>query len=121
MKSLSVSRIVVVADSGQGEFLATRLRRMNVAEVRAVTELEEARRLCQSGHADACLVAVDAPVPDCVPPPESDERLLNSRRRGGCVNPAMPMLAWWRSMRQFPIAFRPLKAMRQGALAAFRR
>jgi hypothetical protein len=72
MKSLSVSRIVVVADSGQGEVLATRLRRMNVAEVKAVTELEEARRLCQSGQADACLVAVDAPVPDCVPPPESD-------------------------------------------------
>ena len=72
MKSLSVSRIVVVADSGQGEFLATRLRRMNVADVRAVTELGEARRLCQSGHADACLVAVDAPVPDCVPSPESD-------------------------------------------------
>jgi len=72
MKSLSVSRIVVVADSGQGELLATRLRRMKVAEVKAVTELEEARRLCQSGHADACLVAVDAPVPDCVPPPESD-------------------------------------------------
>jgi hypothetical protein len=72
MKALSVSRIVVVADSGQGEFLTTRLRRMNVAEVRAVTELEEARRLCQSGHADACLVAVDGPVPDCVPPPESD-------------------------------------------------
>lgn len=72
MKSLSVSRIVVVADSGQGEVLATRLRRMNVAEVKAVTKLEEARRLCQSGHADACLVAVDAPVPDCVPLSESD-------------------------------------------------
>jgi hypothetical protein len=81
MKSLSVSRIVVVADSGQGKVLATRLRRMNVAEVKAVTELEEARRL---------------------------------------VNRATLMLAWWRSMRLFPIAYRPLKAKRQDALAAFR-
>src|SRR5215510_1127879 len=46
MKSLSVSRIVVVADSGQGEVLATRLRRMNVAEVKAVTELDAPGRSC---------------------------------------------------------------------------
>jgi hypothetical protein len=72
MKSIRVSRIVVVADSDQGHVLAARLRRMEVAKVTAVTGLEEARRLCQSGGADACLVTVDAPVPDGVPQAESD-------------------------------------------------
>ena len=73
MKSIRVSRIVVVvADNDQGQILAARLRRMDVAEVMAVPELEEARHLCQSGDADACLVTVDTPVPDDVPPPECD-------------------------------------------------
>jgi CheY-like chemotaxis protein len=72
MKSIRVSRIVVVADNDQGQVLAARLRRMEVAKVTAVANLEEARRLCQSGGADACLVAIDAPVPDGVPAAESD-------------------------------------------------
>jgi hypothetical protein len=72
MKSIKRSRIVVVADSDQGRILAARLRRMEVAEVTAVAGLEEARRLCQSGSADVCLVAVGNPVPDCVPAPEGD-------------------------------------------------
>ena len=72
MKSIRSSRIVVVADSEHGHILAARLRRMEVAEVTAVTGIEEARRLCQSGCADACLVAVGVAVPDCVPTPESD-------------------------------------------------
>ena len=72
MKSIKRSRIVVVADSDQGRILAARLRRMEVAEVTAVAGLEEARRLCQLGSADACLVAIDTPVPDCVPAPEAD-------------------------------------------------
>jgi len=72
MKSIRVSRIVVVADSDQGAVLAARLRRMDVAKVTAVTGLEEARRLCQLGSADACLVTVDAPVPDGVPAVEGD-------------------------------------------------
>ena len=72
MKSIRSSRIVVVADSEHGHILAARLRRMEVAEVTAVTGIEEARRLCQSGCADACLVAVGGAVPDCVPTPESD-------------------------------------------------
>jgi len=63
---------VVVTDSDQGRILATRLRRMDIAKVTAVIGLEEARRLCQSGGADACLVAIDAPVPDGVPVAESD-------------------------------------------------
>ncbi|MGC2074187.1 MAG: hypothetical protein WA694_23210, partial [Pseudolabrys sp.] len=69
MKSMRGLRVVVVIDS---EHLAARLRRMEVAQVTAVRGLEEARLLCQSGNADACLVAVDAPVPDGVPMQESD-------------------------------------------------
>ena len=72
MKSIRSSRIVVVADSEHGHILAARLRRMEVAQVTAVTGIKEARRLCQSGCADACLVAVGVAVPDCVPTPESD-------------------------------------------------
>jgi DNA-binding response OmpR family regulator len=72
MKSIRASRIVVVTDSDQGRILATRLRRMDIAKVTAVIGLEEARRLCQSGGADACLVAIDTPVPDGVPVTESD-------------------------------------------------
>lgn len=72
MKSMRGLRVVVVIDSEHGHMLATRLRRMEVAQVTAVRGLEEARLLCQSGNADACLVAVDAPVPDGVPMQESD-------------------------------------------------
>ncbi|MGA7039493.1 MAG: hypothetical protein WB752_04685, partial [Pseudolabrys sp.] len=72
MKSMRGLRVVVVIDSEHGHMLAARLRRMEVAQVTAVRGLEEARLLCQSGNADACLVAVDAPVPDGVPMQESD-------------------------------------------------
>lgn len=72
MKSMRGLRVVVVIDSEHGHLLAARLRRMEVAQVTAVRGLEEARLLCQSGNADACLVAVDAPVPDGVPMQESD-------------------------------------------------
>jgi hypothetical protein len=72
MKSIRFSRIVVVADSGHDHILAARLRRMQMAKITAVTDVEEARRLCQSGAADACLVAIDGPVPDGVPAAESD-------------------------------------------------
>ncbi len=64
MKSIKLSRIVVVADSDHGRDLVAHLRRMEVARVIAVTGLGEARRLCQSGGADACLVTVDGALPD---------------------------------------------------------
>lgn len=63
MKSMRGLRVVVVIDSEHGHMLAARLRRMEVAQVTAVRGLEEARLLCQSGNADACLVAVDARSP----------------------------------------------------------
>ena len=72
MKSMKGLRVVVVTDSEHGHVLAARLRRMEIAQVTAVTGLEEARLLCQSGRADACLVAVGAPVPDAAPTKESD-------------------------------------------------
>ena len=72
MKSMKGLRVVVVTDSEHGHVLAARLRRMEVAQVTAVAGLEEARLLCQSGRADACLVAVGAPVPDAAPTTESD-------------------------------------------------
>jgi hypothetical protein len=71
MKSIKFSRVIVVVDSGD-HILVARLRRMEVAKVTAVTGLEEAQRLCQAGAADACLVAIDSPVPDGVPAAETD-------------------------------------------------
>jgi len=72
MKSIRVARIVVVADSDQGQILAARLRRMDIAKVTAVAGFEEARRLCQLGDADACLVAIGAPIPDGIPAGENE-------------------------------------------------
>ena len=72
MKSIRRSRIVVVADGNRGHVLTARLRRMDVAQVTAVTDLEEARQLCRVGGADACLVAIDLAVPDDTPTAESD-------------------------------------------------
>jgi len=72
MRSMKGLRVVVVTDSEHGHALAARLRRMEVAQVTAVSGLDEARHLCQSGRADACLVAVGPPVPDAPPMKESD-------------------------------------------------
>jgi len=72
MKSMKGLRVVVVTDSEHGHVLAARLRRMEIAQVTAVAGLEEAQLLCQSGRADACLVAVGTPVPDAAPTKESD-------------------------------------------------
>lgn len=72
MKSMKGLRVVVVTDSEHGHVLAARLRRMEIAQVTAVAGLEEAQLLCQSGRADACLVAVGAPVLDAARTKESD-------------------------------------------------
>jgi hypothetical protein len=64
MKSIRRSHIVVVTKSNHGRDLMARLRRMDVAQVTAVADLEEARRLCRVGNADACLVAIDLTLPD---------------------------------------------------------
>jgi hypothetical protein len=67
MKSIRRAHIVVVAECGRGMLLAARLRRMDVAWVTAVNGLDQARRLCQSGGADLCLVAFGGCAPDAVP------------------------------------------------------
>jgi DNA-binding response OmpR family regulator len=72
MKSIRRANIVVVADSHQCLLLAARLRRMEVAQVTTVAGLDEARRLCQAGDTDACLVAFNDLVLDAAPVAESD-------------------------------------------------
>jgi hypothetical protein len=56
MKSVERARIVVVADEVRGFRLAARLRRMDLSRVATVARLEEARCICRTGCADACLV-----------------------------------------------------------------
>ncbi|HVZ53237.1 MAG TPA: hypothetical protein VG986_14830 [Pseudolabrys sp.] len=72
MKSIRCAHIVVVADSDQGLMLVARLRRMEVAQVTSVAHVEEARQLCESGGADACIVAFDDAIPDALPPADND-------------------------------------------------
>lgn len=56
MKSVRMARIVVVAERDFGFSLAARLRRMELSRVATVTRLDDARRICRGGGADACLV-----------------------------------------------------------------
>ena len=72
MKSIRRAHVVVVTNCEYGLLLAARLRRMDVARVTEVPQLEEARRCCQSGEVDACIVALDDRVPDTIPIAESD-------------------------------------------------
>src|SRR5260221_6130725 len=76
MKSIRRSHIVVVADSNRGHDLTARLRRMDVAQVTAVKDLEEARRLCRVGKPEACLVVIDLLRPDVKPTAENVARGL---------------------------------------------
>jgi len=57
MKSIARAHVVVVADSERCSLLTARLRRMEVARVTAVANLDQARRLCRAGGANVCLVA----------------------------------------------------------------
>jgi hypothetical protein len=72
MKSIRQAHVVVVVDSDHGLVLAARLRRMQVARVTAVGGVEEARRLCQTGGTDACIVVFDEAVTDAAPFAEND-------------------------------------------------
>lgn len=72
MKSIRRAHIVVVADSDQGLMLTARLRRMDVAQVTSVDTIEQARLVCKSGDADACIVACEDVVPDGVPQGAAD-------------------------------------------------
>src|SRR5215475_6046632 len=67
MISFSISRVVVVAGDDRGRSLVDALRRMRLADVLLVATPEEARRLCASNSADACLAVLPRAVPDEVP------------------------------------------------------
>jgi hypothetical protein len=68
MKSIERAHIVVVAGGERGEALAAQLRRMGVAQVTTVGDVEEARRLCGQGGASLCLVTYTEAVLDAAQP-----------------------------------------------------
>jgi hypothetical protein len=58
------ARILLIADPAYGHSLLYRLRLLKSFEVNRVDGIEEARRLCEAGAADACLVVVRNSAPD---------------------------------------------------------
>jgi hypothetical protein len=72
MKSIRRAHIVVVAQGEGGDALVARLRDMTVGQVSGVTDLATAHTLCQTGAADACVVACAEAVADAAPIPEND-------------------------------------------------
>ncbi|MDB5600202.1 MAG: hypothetical protein JWN71_2246 [Xanthobacteraceae bacterium] len=58
MKSLRRARIVIVAGEVGGRALQSMLQRVELPQVTVVECAEEARRMCDAGGADACVVSV---------------------------------------------------------------
>jgi AmiR/NasT family two-component response regulator len=58
MKSLRRARIVIVAGEVGGRALRSMLKRVELPQVTVVESAEEARRMCDAGGADACVVSV---------------------------------------------------------------
>jgi hypothetical protein len=58
------ARILLIADPVYGHSLLDRLRLLKSFRVNRVDGIEEARRLCEAGAADACLVVVRNSGPD---------------------------------------------------------
>jgi hypothetical protein len=56
MKSIHSARILVVADEVSGDALVHRLLRLGLSSVLRVGDLAAARRMCEAGGVDACLV-----------------------------------------------------------------
>ena len=71
MKSIERAHIVVVAGGERGEALAAQLRRMGVAQVTTVGDIEAARRLCGQAGASLCLVTYTDAVLDAAQPAAS--------------------------------------------------
>ena len=67
MITFSNARVVVVAGTETGRPLVNTLTRMGLAGVRLVASPDQARQLCTSKGADACLVVLPRAVPDEVP------------------------------------------------------
>src|SRR5262245_48420111 len=68
MISFSHARVVVVAGADVGRPLVNTLTRMGLAGVRLVANPDQARQLCTTKNADACLVVLPRAVPDEAPP-----------------------------------------------------
>ena len=68
MISFSNARVVVVAGAEAGRPLVNTLTRMGLAGVRLVANPDQARQLCTTKNADACLVVLPRAVPDEAPP-----------------------------------------------------
>ena len=68
MISFSNARVVVVAGPETGRPLVNTLTRMGLAGVRLVANPDQARQLCTTRNADACLVVLPGPIPDEAPP-----------------------------------------------------
>lgn len=58
MKLLRHARIVIVAEEVGGRALLSMLQRVELPQVTIVESAEEARRMCDTGGADACVVSV---------------------------------------------------------------
>jgi hypothetical protein len=67
MISFSNARVVVVAGAETGRPLVQTLTRMGLASVCLVANPDQARQLCTTKNADACLVVLPRSVPDEAP------------------------------------------------------
>jgi hypothetical protein len=56
--------ILVIADPGDGQILHDRLGHLKQFKVNRVDHVEEARRICAAGAADACLLVVRNSAPE---------------------------------------------------------
>lgn len=68
MNSFARARVAVVASDRSGLAIVHCLRRMGLAAVHGLSDIEQARLLCASGRVNACLVVLAPPVPDQIPP-----------------------------------------------------
>jgi hypothetical protein len=64
VKPIQRARILLIADPAHGHSLLDKLRLLKSFKVNRVESIEEARRLCAAGAADACLLVVRNSAPD---------------------------------------------------------
>jgi hypothetical protein len=58
VNTIQHARILLVAEPAHGRFLLDKLHCLKLLKVKRVDDVEEARRLCEAGAADACLMVV---------------------------------------------------------------
>ena len=64
MNPIQRARILLIADPAYGHSLLDKLRLLKSFKVNRVDSIEEARRLCEAGAVDACLLVVRNSAPD---------------------------------------------------------